>query len=148
MRFWLRWAIVTLPVVACISLWIRSYRANEMLLREGHHNLLQVGSRIGSIEIVFMRDSEWKPGNGRWDCRSFPIVSPTDRLTQHRFLGFGAESIPGPTPSDVATAIEAPIWFLTLLALVPPIWLYRRHRNRRTTGFPVGSLDSETTGSA
>ena len=44
MRFWLRWAIVTLPVMVCFFLWARSYRFQEDIYREGYHNEFSLGA--------------------------------------------------------------------------------------------------------
>jgi len=144
-RFWLNWAILTLPLAVCTAMWIRSQWAEDLMQRTGYHNLFQIGSRYGSLEIIFMRHSDWDSKHGLWSYQCMDLGDPADRLTQNRLLGFGLESSPGPVSSMKAISIEVPIASLTLLALIPPIWTYRRRRKRRTTGFPLEPVKTEST---
>ena len=137
MRFWLNWAIVTLPLAGCIAIWVRSHWAQDVFQRTAYHSVFQIGWRQGSVEIIFMRDSDWEARDGHWSYNSLEVGQPWEPLTQPRFLGFGIESFPGPKPSLKATIIEVPIAFLTLLAAIPPVWSYRNRRKRRKTGFPI-----------
>jgi len=137
MRFWLRWAIVTLPVVVCVVLWIQSYWTGHEVRREGYHNELYLSVHRGSFGLAIMRDDQWTIAGGRWSRQNRSAGTVEDHLTQNRFLGFGYESIPGPTVSLSATVIEIPAWFITLLLAIPPLWLYLRQRKRSKVGFPV-----------
>ena len=151
MRFWLRWAIVTLPVMLCLFLWARSYRFQEDIDREGYHNEFSLGASRGALFVYFLRASDWKMTGGRWTYHksddSEDFDDPYGYVRSNKFLGFFYLSQPGPA-GNWETFIQLPMWAIALLLIVPPLWLYGRQRRRRTTGFPVGPLDSETTSSA
>jgi len=141
MRFWLRWAIVTLPVVVCIVLWIRSYSIEEGFNRTTHHSDLTVGVTSGKLFTVFLRADDWNFSESHWTyVRRDHAINEDSSYPRSHFLGFGYQYDPSPG-GIAATIAEVPIWFASLLAAIPPLWLYRRHRRRRRTGFPMGSLD-------
>jgi hypothetical protein len=136
MRFWLRWAIVTLPLVCCLSLCARSYWIEDILVREGSFNQFELLAYRGSFGVIFMRLDHWGLAGGIWAHQATAAANVVGHVTEQRIFGFGYESTYGPTPWR-ATVIEVPAWFLTMLLAVPPFWLYRRQRKRRKTGFPV-----------
>jgi hypothetical protein len=137
MRFWLKWAILTLPFALCLILWIRSYWLEDAVRREGFHNTLQIISLDGSFSLYFLRDNQWNLRQGKWYSHELVVADFPDIRTEHPHLGFGYQSFPGPVSSDLATVIDVPMWFVTVLTTFPPLWLYLRHRNRRNPGFPI-----------
>src|SRR5947208_3033587 len=149
MRFWLKWAIVTLPVVLCFALWVRSYVVEEALIHEAHHHELLMGISRGSLFASFLRAPDWaKTIGGRWSYhRSDHSVLDDAHVDSNTFLGFGFVSQTGPA-GDSATLIELPMWGVTLLWAIPPLWLYRRQRKRRKNGFPVEPVAAESTDTA
>ena len=143
MRFWLRWAIVTLPVVALVLLWVQSYWYQANFMRYGRFLNFNCRFDYGSLMIVVVRGQPLREG---WAYKRFPADKDSIALTAHHFLGFGyARNLGNPLP--IQTIVVMPMWFVTVLVAIPPLWLHRQ-RKRRTTGFPVGPLDSETTSSA
>ena len=137
MRFWLRWAIVTLPVVMILVLWALSYQKGWDAKREGHHNIVIFFLDRGEFYISALWDSESNLSNGSWTLLNEDFAT---QLPGSSFLGFGYESILGPSLGNKALLIEFPIWIVTLVAVVPPVWLYRRQRKNRKTGFPIEPL--------
>ena len=150
MRFWLRWAVVTLPVVVCLFLWARSYLVQEDFYRQGFHNELSLGSSRGVFFVAFLRTGDWNITGGRWSYHtSIDLEDTYGYVGSNKYLGFGYLSRPFPAGgSTTFIFIQLPMWAIALLLIVPPLWLYRRQRRRRTTGFPLAPLDSETTSSA
>jgi hypothetical protein len=137
MRFWLRWAIVTLPVVMCLFLWARTYLVQEDFYRQGYHNELSLGASRGVLFVGFLRTGDWNITGGRWSYhRSDDSEDTYGYVRSNKFLGFGYLSQAFPAGGS-ATLIELPMWSIALLLIVPPIWLYRRQRKRRGIGFPV-----------
>src|SRR2546425_10578534 len=138
MRFWLKWAMLALPLALCLLMWVRSYLVEEALNREGYHYELSLGISRGTVFASFLRAAGWKITAGQWSYHrsDHSILDDTAYLDSNTLLGFGYASQAGPGAAS-ATLIELPIWFLSLLAGLPPLWLYRRHRKRRKTGFPI-----------
>ncbi len=140
MRFWLRWAIVTLPVVVCLFLWARSYRFQEDIYREGYHNEFSLGASRGVLFVAFLRTGDWNITGGRWSYHrsddSEDFDDPYGYVRSNQFLGFFYLSQPGPA-GNWETFIQLPMWAIALLLTVPPIGLYRRQRKRSKTGFPI-----------
>src|SRR5258708_356893 len=83
--------------------------------------------------IVIVRG---QPLREAWAYKRFSPEKDNIALTPHHFLGFGyAKNLGNPLP--IQTIIIAPMWFASVLAAMPPLWLYRRQRKRRKIGFPV-----------
>jgi hypothetical protein len=144
MRFWLRWAIVTLPLAVCLILWGRSYVALEGFSHVSYHEELTIGASSGKLFSVFMRAPDWKISEGRWTYNQRDHAINEDfSLTSSQFLGFGYGYQRGPG-MVAATIIEVPMWAVALLVSLPPLWLYRRHRKRRKIGFPVEPVTPPT----
>src|SRR4051794_2370030 len=93
MRFWLRWAIVTLPVVVCLFLWARSYRFTEDIHREGYHNEFSLLPSRGVLFVFFLRTADWNITGGRWSYYrsddSADFDDPYGYVRSNKFLGFG-----------------------------------------------------------
>jgi len=138
MRFWLRWAIVTLPVVLWLYLWMQSYWTVYQVTRNGYHNEFSASIYRGECAFDVIRDDQWKLTGGTWFHAQFAAPKlDDDRLEQPGFLGFSYGGTQGPSPASLATLIEIPAWFVALLLGSLPLWLYRRQRKRRKTGFPI-----------
>jgi hypothetical protein len=144
MRFWLRRAIVTVPVIVCVSLWMRSYWIEDLLERGSYHCELVLTLHRGSLGFVLSRDQQWTLRGGRWGYQQFSAGKFRDDFTQTRFLGFGYEKTPGPGAAS-GMILEVPAWFLTLLSAAPATWMYRRDRKRRKVGFPVEPSPTNST---
>ena len=91
----------------------------------------------GSLMFLFMRDDQWQLKQAEWRYVSLGMVDLAGHLTEHRFLGFGYEMGPGSALTERFTSLELPTWTVALITSVPPLFLYRSHRKRRKTGFPV-----------
>ncbi|HEV8292424.1 MAG TPA: hypothetical protein VGP94_10895 [Tepidisphaeraceae bacterium] len=139
MRFWLKWAIVALPVVGLILLWIDSYRLERGIQRESFNNEFNLISNRGLLCFGWLRDNRWRFANGIWSYWSRqPFL---DRITQNQFLGFGYETATGPTLSSRAATVLLPMWSLTVIAMLPPLGLVWRERKKKRSGFPVAPVD-------
>ncbi len=136
MRFWLKWAIVTLPVVICGFVWIRSHTVEESLFRLGYHNESSLGVSGNRLHVIFMRASDWNCSGGSWHYQKHYDSSIWGPMLPDSVLGFGYQSEPGPGGAS-ETIIELPMWAITLLSILPSVWLYRRHRKRNKIGFPI-----------
>ena len=148
MRFWLRWAILTLPLAACLYLWGRSYLVDESVVREGNLNELVIVTQRGTVLIAFLRAKGWSLSGGHWTHtrRDYPVVDPSEssessEALSHHFLGFGYEWSAGPGGAT-ASMIAVPMWGPSVLFLLPPLWLYRRRRKGGKTGFPIEPVNA------
>ena len=47
MRFWLRWGVVTLPVVVCVFFWIRGYWIADYFFEGTENVAVALGSNAG-----------------------------------------------------------------------------------------------------
>src|SRR5213595_3332757 len=68
-----------------------------------------------------------------YEHRRFILTDTQQRWSEpmHRFLGFGYES------DSQISWLQAPMWFVALLAAMPALWFYRRQRKKPKSGFPV-----------
>src|SRR5258706_4664834 len=99
MRFWLTWAIVTLPLGASLYLWGRSYFVEEALQREGHLNELVIGVSRGTLFCTFMRTTGWTLSGIRWSYMRHDHAIGNDYdsyILPAHILGFGYGSQAGP----------------------------------------------------
>ena len=132
MRFWLRWAIVTLPFGVFVFLWVRSYWVREDITYLKKSDYLHLRSNRGYLDFEIYGPVS---GSDEWsffedDARGGPWIA-------QNLLGFGFEHEKKRNDALSATTVQMPWWAATLVAGFPPLWLYRRHRRRRA-GFPIG----------
>src|SRR4051794_38088511 len=121
MRFWLRWAIVTLPLIVCSFLWIRSYAVEEVFNRDAYQSELTAGISQGRIFVAFLRARNWSLAAGHWSYQRYDhSVRDASYFDPGSFLGFGFGSQPGPAGAS-ATFGEFPMWAMMLLFLLPPL---------------------------
>ncbi len=133
MRFWLIWAVVTLPVVVCVSFWIRSYWVADYSFWGAENVAVAAGSSCGHVVLGTLTNPSKKlASHWRYERRQ---AEKYTSWTQPCVLGFGFER--KSLPIGNSTTMQLPSWALTLLAGIGPLWLYRRQRKRRETGFPV-----------
>jgi hypothetical protein len=134
MRFWLRWAIVTLPLIGCLGLWVRSYWIEDIWDRYGRATDVWIALHRGSVGAWFSKHQPRGFSRTLWSYQKIAAGGMRDHLTNRQIFGFGFESLLEP-PRTIA--VEVPLWFLTSLSAIPVLWLYRRHRKRRRIGFPI-----------
>jgi hypothetical protein len=137
MRFWLRWAVATLPLAACLFLWIQSYWFDDTFQWDRPNRV--TGFRFNDgVLVLAMSVSKPPPGavstKQNWLHTRKPATSAHD--VRRRVLGFGWERVDF-LPNFNFILVESPMWAPNLLCAIPPLWLYRRQRKRRKTGFPV-----------
>ena len=148
MRFWLKWAIVTLPLAACLFLWARSFLHQEDLYREGYHNEFSLGSSRGALFVAFLRAADWNITGGHWSFHSShdseDLDDPYGYVRFNKFPGFGYFFGAGPAGGS-ETLIQLPMWAIALLLIIPPLWIYRRQRKHRKIGFPVEPVATSST---
>jgi hypothetical protein len=137
MRFWLKWAIVTLPFVVCVFIWIGSYRYQAAW---NHRTKTGVFSVAGNRGVVHLTRS-WVGVNVKSEVVFEPLDESWGEPT-HRFLGFGFEWESWPSGSKW---VQVPMWFIALLTAIPSFWFYRRQRKRRKIGFPVAPVVTNST---
>ncbi len=135
MRRRLIWAILTLPLIASIFIWIATYWYQAELLSEsGRFADVGVGVNRGSLMFGVSGRDQWKFKGSQWKFE-FGVSDETWGEPAHHFLGFGYES--DSFLLHNATVLQAPMWFIALLTAIPPLLLYRRYRKRRNPGFPI-----------
>ena len=139
MRFWLRWAIVTLPVVVCLILWIASFWYQAALWGRVLETHRSIGISRGSMGLIL----SWR-NKPAYEQRRFILQDKQQRWSEpiHHFLGFGYES------DSRITWLQAPMWFVALLAAIPPLMVYRRHRRSLKKGFPIQPMSANSKESA
>jgi len=133
MRFWLRWAIVTLPVLSCIVLWTRSFWFDEGLVHIADNIAIALNSCAGSARVeILTYPANWSNTHG---LRHVQQAREDTIWNMECWIGFGYEH--HELPRGSRRLIEVPWWVVTLLAAIHPLWLYRRQRKTRKIGFPV-----------
>jgi len=125
----LNWLIVTLPMAACIFLWLDSYWHYTFIRweRNWRHDEARVDTGIAwfySMPGRELRQEGWRFGHGKAYARSWADDS---------VLGFGYES----DDRHGYGVYQIPMWSLALLTAFPALWFYRRQRKYRKMGFPV-----------
>ena len=130
----LTWVIVTLPLAACICLWVDSYwhYTDVRCLRKWRHfgmavdrGLVRVSSWTGQSEEHWYFEHE--EGYGAEWSRDPRTV-----------LGFGY------IPEVRYVSLQFPTWSVALVAALPSLWFYRRQRKHRKVGFPVSPATEKT----
>jgi hypothetical protein len=145
---WLKWAIVTLPLAACLFLWIQSYWFSDSFQWEGPNRVIVLRFNEGALVLTI---SVSKPPQGSvstnqswWHTRK-PATGGHD--VKRRVLGFGLERADFLANFNFILA-ELPMWAPTLLCAIPLLWLYRRQRKRRKQGFAVEPIAANSKESA
>src|SRR5688572_16842476 len=91
MRFWLSWAIVTLPLAACIPFWIRSYWLEEVVRYETEDLVVAIGSNFGSAGVTLHTNPVGPQFSLGWS--SMRQRAENYSWTPNRVLGFGYQHI-------------------------------------------------------
>jgi hypothetical protein len=134
MRFWLRWAIVTLPVAICVTFWIRSFFVGDCIIQDRGAGSFTMMSDTGTVYVIARRERPWDQTATGWHwITSRPLNDPPPP-NQHFGFRFDFDSSQDGQFSNV---IDIPYWFIACVTALPSVWLFRRHRKRRKIGFPV-----------
>jgi len=124
------WVMLTLPLAACVVLWVSSYWHYAVVGddRESRHFGIAVAAgcaQIFSSSAPGIAGGGWyfEHGQSYWDGEVKP----------HLFPGFRVYEMQYP----LELVFQVPMWSVALLAALPPLWFFRRQRKHRKIGFPV-----------